>query len=79
MEVFPQIIKKVTSEVAIKDPIFLSQTLLDIQAELKEKGIDKKACYESYVADKMIEPVQGVEVEIINNRAGKKKEEEKER
>lgn len=79
MEVFPQIIKKVTSEVAIKDPIFLSQTLLDIQAELKEKGIDKKACYESYVADKMLEPVQEVEVEIINNRAGKKKEEDKER
>ena len=79
MEVLPQVIKKVTSEIAIKDPIFLSQTLLDIQTKLKEKGIDKKACYESYVADKMLEPVQEVEAEIINNRAGKKKEEDKER
>ena len=55
MEVLPQIIRKVTSEIAIKDPIFLSQTILDMQSRLQEQGINKKMCYEDYVVDKLLE------------------------
>lgn len=55
MEIMPFIIRKVTSEIAIKDPYFLCQTVLDIQSKLQEQGINKKTCYEDYVADKLIE------------------------
>jgi len=63
MEVLPQIIKTVASEIAMKDPIFLSQTVLDMQTRLQEQGINKKMCYEDYVADKLLESTKEPEIE----------------
>ncbi len=81
MDILPTIIKKVSADIAIKDPVFLSQTLLEIQEQLQANGINKKSCYEDYVAEKMLEENREVEsendVQGKSNRADKGDKEER--
>ena len=63
MQVLSKVIKEVASKIAINNPSFLSETVVEIQNKLKEQGIDKKTCYEDYVVDRMIQPTKEQEKE----------------
>lgn len=64
-ELFPEVLKRLASDIAYKDPRFKSDVVKEIKHQFTENGIAKKSCFEDYAVNRMFELSQDESLDKI--------------